>query len=262
MNINKIFCVKCILCYNKVMTILDKVYKLKALYKEGALGGEVMPEDSNPDLPLDSEQNYIYFTLPMALNYQRNSYVLWQQALKTYQDKNTFDVFNPRSVIAMPEQELREKLTKYKVALQPNKQPVIWHKLCETLCRDFDGSIKTFFQKFDYNIFQIKEYIMSHKKDFPYLSGDKILNYWLYVMTEYTSGIFSHRESITIAPDTHVLQASIKLGIIQEKDLTRSDIRVYTSEKWSALLAGTDLVPIDMHTPLWLWSRNGFKVDV
>lgn len=244
------------------MKILDKVYKLKALYEKGALGGEVMPEDSNPALPLDSEQNYIYFTLPMALNYQRNSYVLWQQALKTYQDKNTFDVFNPRSVIAMSEQELREKLTKYKVALQPNKQPIIWNKLCETFCRDFDGSIKIFFQKFDYNIAQIKEYIVSHKKDFPYLSGDKILNYWLYVMTEYTGGKFSHRESITIAPDTHVLQASVKLGIIQEKDLTRSDIRVYTSEKWRELLAGTSFSPIDMHTPLWLWSRNGFKVEV
>lgn len=30
---------------------------------------------------------------------------------------------------------------------------------------------------------------------------------------------------------------------------------------WSDLLSSTDLSPIDMHTPLWLWSRSGF-IDI
>ncbi len=46
------------------------------MYKRGELGGEIMPEDSNPHLNKDSLENYLYFTLPMALNYQRNSYTL------------------------------------------------------------------------------------------------------------------------------------------------------------------------------------------
>lgn len=54
--------------------ILDNVDKLMAMYKNGYLGGEVMPEDANPNLRKDSLENYLYFTLPMALNYQRNSY--------------------------------------------------------------------------------------------------------------------------------------------------------------------------------------------
>ena len=33
-----------------------------------------MPEDENPSLKIDSLENYLYFTLPMSLNYQRNSY--------------------------------------------------------------------------------------------------------------------------------------------------------------------------------------------
>jgi len=68
--------------------ILEKVYKLVDAYKQGLLGDEQMPEDENPGLEKYSLQNYMYFTLPMALNYQRNSYVLWECANRMYKDEN------------------------------------------------------------------------------------------------------------------------------------------------------------------------------
>lgn len=54
--------------------ILKKVDCLYIMYHEGKLGGEIMPEDENPRLEKTSKENYLYFTLPMALNYQRNSF--------------------------------------------------------------------------------------------------------------------------------------------------------------------------------------------
>lgn len=50
------------------------------MWKEGKPGGEFMPEDSNPHLSKASNENFLYFTLPMVLNYQRNSYKLWESA--------------------------------------------------------------------------------------------------------------------------------------------------------------------------------------
>ena len=76
--------------------ILDKVDKLIAMYKNGELGGEVMPEDANPHFEKSSLENYLYSTLPMALNYQRNSYTLWESALKKYNDEETKFVFNTK----------------------------------------------------------------------------------------------------------------------------------------------------------------------
>lgn len=76
--------------------ILKKVDILYLMWKQGKLGGEVMPEDANPGLERKSLENYLYFTLPMALNYQRNSYTLWENALKTYNDEQTKFVFNPQ----------------------------------------------------------------------------------------------------------------------------------------------------------------------
>lgn len=48
---------------------INKVYALLQAYKSGSLGGEKMPEDENPALDKSARENYLYFTLPMALNY-------------------------------------------------------------------------------------------------------------------------------------------------------------------------------------------------
>lgn len=236
--------------------ILDKVNKLVLAYKQGILGGEKMPEDENPHFEKDSKQNYMYFTLPMALNYQRNSYVLWECANRMYADNEAKQVFDSEAVCLMSEELLKEYLVKYKVALQPNKQPLIWKKICETIEYKLNGDIRNLFVINDYSVKKIKEYIQSNKKDFPYLGGNKICNYWLYVLEQYTDIEFVDRENITVAPDTHVIQASQKLGVITAEESQLASVQILLAERWENLLEGTDLKPIDVHTPMWLWSRG------
>ncbi|MBQ8831731.1 MAG: hypothetical protein IJ017_09040 [Oscillospiraceae bacterium] len=242
--------------------VLEKVNSLIRAYNTGLLGGEKMPEDENPHLEKSSVQNYMYFTLPMALNYQRNSYVLWECANRMYADKDARMVFDSREVCKMPENILREYLVKYKVALQPNKQPLIWKKLCETIENELGGDIRNLFSSNDYSVKKIKEHIENNKKSFPYLGGNKICNYWLYVLEKYTDLTFIDRENITVAPDTHVLQASQKLGIISSEEADSANVQLIVAERWKALLENTDFNPIDVHTPMWFWSRGKFKVDI
>lgn len=225
------------------------------MHNKGLLGGKEMPEDENPGLDKLSAENLLYFTLPMALNYQRNSYKLWEAANKTYADPETKNVFNPVAVLKMSAMELRKALTKHKVALQPNKHPEIWRTLCHTFSH---VPIDQFLKNLDFDIEKIKSHIQKNKKVFPYLSGPKILNYWLYVLGNYTEFQFKNRQHITIAPDTHVIQASVRLGLLEESETTRGDVREYVASLWENLLADESIMPIDVHTPLWLWSRGGF----
>ena len=111
---------------------------------------------------------------PMALNYQRNSYVLWECANRMYADNEAKQVFDSEAVCLMSEEHLKEYLVKYKVALQPNKQPLIWKKICETIEYKLNGDIRNLFVINGYSVKRIKEYIQSNKKDFPYLGGNKI----------------------------------------------------------------------------------------
>lgn len=240
--------------------ILQEIDVLYEMWKKGKLGGEVMPEDANPHLDKSSEENYLYFTLPMALNYQRNSYKLWESALKTYNDEETKFVFSPKICIEKSFEEVQYALTKYKVALQKQKQTEIWLSLCKTFVELYDGDIRKLFDLLNNNVDRIRNFIQKeNKKKFPYLSGTKICNYWLYVIYQYTDRKYKDIEHLTVAPDTHVVQATHKLGIINDEELNRNDVQLIVVNRWNELFKETKYKPIDIHTPLWLWSRNGFR---
>lgn len=242
---------------NEILMNIEKLYKM---YKKGELGGEVMPEDSNPKLELSSNENYLYFTLPMALNYQRNSYKLWESANKTYLDKETSFVFNPKEVAKRSFEEVQYALTKYKVALQKQKQTDIWISLCNTFNELFDGDIRKLFNTMSNDVDKIRNFIQKEQKTkFPYLSGTKICNYWLYVIYQYTDRKYKNIENLTVAPDTHVIKATHRLGLINDVELNKNDVQQIVINRWNELLKETKYKPIDVHTPLWLWSRNGFK---
>lgn len=196
------------------------------MYKNGELGGEVMPEDANPNFEKDSLENYLYFTLPMALNYQRNSYTLWESALKTYNDEETRFVFNPKACLEKSFEEVQYALTKYKVALQKQKQTEIWLALCNTFVEMFDGDIRKLFDKLDNDVNKIRDFIQKeNKKIFPYLSGTKIYNYWMYVIYQYTDRRYKNIECLTVALDTHVCKATHRLGLITDDEFNSSNVQ-------------------------------------
>ena len=157
-------------------------------------------------------------------------------------------------------EQVQKALVKYKVALQQNKQTEIWIKLCNTINELFDGDIRELFKINEYDVNKIRNYIQKENKaKFPYLSGNKICNYWLYVLYQYTDIKFKNIGELTVAPDTHVVKASYKLGITTEQELKSNNVQLIVIDRWNKILEGTKYHPIDIHTPMWLWSRNGFK---
>lgn|SRR3989344_5395844 len=163
--------------------IIQKCKFLLKSYKEGKLGQTKMPEDSNPGFSEQEKELLLaYFSLPMALNYQRDSYKLWGAALKTYNDEETKVVFDISKVVKLDESKLREYLTKYKLALQPNKQTSTWRTIVKTVYYHF-GSFENLMKKCDNDYLKLRKTIqLDYKKGFPYLSGPKIFNYWSFIL--------------------------------------------------------------------------------
>lgn len=227
-------------------------------FKAGKLGQTVMPEDSNPGFSdNDTEARIAYFTLPMALNYQRDSYKLWEATLKTYNDPETRFVFDVVKVSEATEDEVRKALIKYKVALQHNKHINTWRTIAKTIKEGW-GSFTEFFESMKGDFLTLKQTVkIDHKKGFPYLSGPKIFNYWSFIISTYGRINLKNRDRIEIAPDTHITQCSVKLGVIalEEANILTKDA---ISKRWRELLKESGIDPIDMHPPLWFWSRNGF----
>ncbi len=96
---------------------LNELEHLNKLYRNGYWGSD-MPEDTRPkNLDPNSEENAIFYTLPTALDYQRNSNTLWKSATATFEDNETKFVFNPKEVVKKEFTEVQEALTKYNLAL-------------------------------------------------------------------------------------------------------------------------------------------------
>ena len=103
------------------MSLIDSCKQLIQAYHDGLLGNITMPEDTHPDFGGDQEARLRFFTLPMALNYQRNSYTLRESATQAYQDLPTQPVFDLARSAQASTDTLRTALLMHKVALQPNK---------------------------------------------------------------------------------------------------------------------------------------------
>jgi hypothetical protein len=227
--------------------------QLKAWYDDGTIP-RLAQHEVNPGLAKDGRENYLYFTLPVCINFQRSSPAMWAAALATYNDPLTNYVFFPEKLAQAPIDRIRADLLKHKLALQPNKHVLIWTTIAKNLHDFYNGDPRQVLAEANYDAGQLITNLQkTYRSRFPYLSGPKLSNYWPYILQQYTNAVFANPHEISIIPDTHVIQASAVLGITPPG---ASSLQVEAA--WRALLAGSDLLPSQIHAVLWNWSRNHF----
>jgi len=237
--------------------LLKKVSRLYSLYQNGEI--KTLPQhEVNPGLHRSTRENYLYFTLPPCINFQRSSPAMWQAALKTWSDPRTNYLFYPEKVARKSFHMIQKDLLTHKLGLQKNKHTEIWTRISKTLHEHFQDDPRNVLREGEFNAKKILVMLQKEKKDiFPYLGGPKMSNYWLYILSRYTNARFTERAYISIIPDTHVIQCSVKLGIVQGSAKPEQ-----VAEAWKHLLESTEIQPVDMHPVLWNWSRNNFSPAV
>jgi len=236
---------------------LKRVLKLHKLFQEGKIP-ILSNHEVNPGLPKDSRENYLYFTLPPCINFQRSSPAMWASALKTYEDPQTNYLFFPEEVAIKTREQVQSDLLKHKLALQRNKHTDIWMTVSRAFHTHFQDDPRKLLEAGSWDVVGIHTIIQGEMRSaFPYISGPKMANYWLYILSHYTNARFKNMSEISIIPDTHVLQCSTKLGL---SELTASPVEV--AQIWRELLKDEDITPVEMHPVLWNWSRNNFLPKV
>ncbi len=237
--------------------LLDKVKALHSFYHEGKIP-TLSQHEVNPNLNKGDRLNYIYFTLPVCINFQRSSPAMWQSALKTFNDPETNYLFYPERIIIEPLEKIRRDLCKHKLGIQPNKHTDIWVKISTTLANYYEADPRKIMKQGNNDVVLILDILQNSEKDrFPYLRGNKLSNYWLYILSHYTDLKLQNMNSISIIPDTHVIKSTQKLGLTEKIETPENVIKV-----WKSLLEESDLSPVEMHPVLWNWSRNNFLPEV
>lgn len=239
------------------LTLIDRVQRLRLLFAAGQIPTLVQHE-VHPNVPAGSRERYLYFTLPVTINFQRSSPAMWQSAYATWHDPETQPVFFPEWIADHSVDELRSRLVKHKLALQANRHTAIWRTIGLTLHQHYRDDPRQILAATDHDVPTLIEHLrVTHKARFPYLSGPKLSNYWPYILSQYTDVQFSNVHQLSIIPDTHIIQSSVHLGIVPANSSPEA-----VESAWRDLLADTDITPSSMHKVLWHWSRNHFHPSV
>lgn len=237
--------------------IIQNVQKVIDVYNRGLIPQEHNHE-VNPGLDLGSRKNYLYFTLPVCLNYQRSSPAMWKAALETYEDPATNYLFFPEEVVKRDREEVMSHLLKHKLGLQKNRHTDIWIRISDTLHKQYNADPREILKENAHDVAKILNTIRKDKKkDFPYLAGPKMSHYWLFILRRFTDVQLNGVEQLSIIPDTHIQQTSVHLGVTEEGTHPEK-----VSEAWFDLLDGTEIYPVDLHPIFWNWSRAGFKPEI
>ncbi len=183
---------------------------------------------------------------------------MWASALKTFEDPETNYLFYPEKVIETEYQKVQKDLGKHRLGLQTNKHTAIWVKISMTLNNLFQDDPREVIKAGNSDVEEILKILQStNKNDFPFLRGPKLSNYWLFILDHFTDIKLVNKNKLSIIPDTHIIQSSIHLGLVNE------NAKIPEIERaWVELLEDSPLSPVDMHSVLWNWSRNGFNPEV
>ena len=238
----------------ELLAVLDE---LQQLDRAGHIP-RLAQHEVHPNVPKGSRERYLYFFLACTLNFQRSSPALWQSALKTWLDPETQFVFFPELIIQRGVDDVRIALLKHRLALQPNKHVKIWTAITQTLHDSFADDPRTLIELANNTVYRFLQIVrVEQKAEFPYLSGPKLSNYVIAILTWFTDAAFVDLHNLSIIPDTHIIQATVKLGLLPSNPTTEAVIRA-----WQPVLPLLAIPPHEMHSLLWRWSRNGFSPAV
>ena len=207
-------------------------------------------------------QHVHYITLLVALDYMRDANQLWRAGFETFNDKETRWVFDVKCQKMKNLDFLIKALQKYKVSKKQKRDARIWQKIAFSIKEKFDGNIMKFVEEKCKNdavhIFsQMKTF---YKKDFPNLTGDKILPLWIRMLKEVCNVNIKNLDKIPFPVDVHTARATIFTGCLKGKNIKSSipEIRSKVDEVWTkAAEKSKKFNKFMLDEPLWTLSKYG-----
>jgi len=239
----------------------------------GIHGRTEMPEDLMPKgIVRGSLEHILFITLTVTIDYQRDADLLWESARRTYEDPETRYLFHLKSLADTNLNKIKRDMGKYKLSKKHNKDPEYWKTVGESFFKKWNGDPRNFLRNCGWSaplaLQNLKK--RSHvengkkKKDFPYLSGDKIGPLWVRMMRDNAEiEELHHLERVPIPVDRHIARATLSIGIVRgyyKGNLNQifETIRKAWFESVEGLtINGREMIALDVDEPLWHLSKYG-----
>lgn len=243
------------------------------LYNRFSSSGIEMPEDIIlKDIQRGSLEHLLYITLTVSIDYTRDASLLWENSRKTFEDKETKYLFNPKSTAETKLDKIIEDMHKHKLSKKPAQDAYIWQTISKTFYEKWNGDPLKFLENCNWDSCVILERLRNDihtndgksKSDYPYLRGKKIGALWLRMLRD-NVGItqLKNLDKVCIPVDIHVARATLTTGIVRGQFKGRlTELYEHIRNAWHDSVKGLniksrDMIALDVDEPLWILSKNG-----
>ena len=239
--------------------------KLHRAFREspGGIFGEVdMPENLLPiGVSRGSPEHLTFLTLTVAIDYQRDANALWDAGRKTMADPAVAWLYRPEGVAGAPFETIMDALKRHRLSKKHSQDAWIWQSVARTLFRDYGGSVEVLLDAHGHDAARLhKALSRGLKKDFPFLSGPKILPLWIRMLRDAGGVQLTNVADVPIPVDVHVARATFTLGVLAgEVGGTISHLARAIDDAWRTGTERSGLHRLQLDEPLWHLSRLGCK---
>jgi len=213
---------------------------------EGIFGPNVMPEDllwgsdlSDIGTKRGSYGHLMFITMVVSIDYQRDADKLWEAGRKTMDDAETKWLFSPDIVNGKPVSEIMLAMRKHRLSQKHSKDAGIWKKVAESFSNVYESDPRNLLKECGYDAMKIysKKYDIRFKKNFPFLSGNKIFPLWLRMLHDNLDIDLKNLEKIPIPVDVHIARTTFTTGCLKgDYTGTIADISPKIDEAWKKVV--------------------------
>lgn len=244
---------------SKVIEILMDWCNVK---RDGLMEGTEVPGVAPPEgMQEGSYEHIMWLTLTVSIDYQRNADSLWDSAKMTWKDESTHWVFFPKELKNKTFPNLVTALAKHRLSQKHHKDAQIWQKVSNSFFNLFQGDPRKLFELYKWDAIEIYNQMRSkYKKDFPYLSGNKIILLWIILLNNSANVPLINLEKVRIPIDIHTARATLTTGcLVGNFDGDFSELAAEAQFAWEESCKKINLkyYPILLDGPLWNLSRRG-----
>ncbi|MDI6654710.1 MAG: N-glycosylase/DNA lyase [Candidatus Hydrothermarchaeota archaeon] len=199
-----------------------------------------------------------YITFVSAIDYQKNidADKLWEAGEKWAKDYPW--LFKPAELLNKQTSEIAntfKQITDYKF-FKP-QDVYIWLLIADALYKH-GGNTKTLLEEFEYDAYKIYTTLSGNlKKDFPFLSGPKILPMWLRILKEDAGIELKNMEKIPLPVDKNVARVTCNLIFGEKFDGKVEEIKEKVRKEWNDIAKELGLPVIKFDYPLWFLGSKG-----
>lgn len=249
---------------------MDWYYGKKG-HRDGLMAGSEISDAEPPKgMQIGSYEHIMWLTLTLSINYQRVAASLWNSSRLTWEDESTRWVFLPKELRKETKEKLIIALGKHGLSQKRKQDANIWWTVSNSFLDKFQGDPRKLLELYQYDAVEIYNQMQTkYKKDFPYLSGNKILPLWIRGLKEATNLDLINLENVHIPIDVHTARATLTTGcLVGNFDGNFNEFVSEAQHAWeeSCKKIESKYYPLQLDEPLWNLSRlgcsNRFNGDV